>query len=155
MKEKVSHWAHWTRPTHLINRASRLGMRVADSRLRPLGIVSGQLPTLSALRDKTSLSQKELAQLIHVEQPTMAQTLARMERDGLVQRQPDPDDKRSSLITLTQEAEAKIPQIMATLHQGNDEALAGFSDEEKELLLNLLRRVVSNLEAMLTREGES
>jgi DNA-binding MarR family transcriptional regulator len=76
----------------------------------------------------------------------MAEMLARMERDGLVQREANPDDKRGSLTSLTRSARARFPKGRETLTAGEREAMAGFSDQEKALLLGLLRRVVKNVE---------
>ena len=76
----------------------------------------------------------------------MAQMLARMERDGLIQRAPDPADGRSSRITLTEVAEARLPDAVAALLRGNREVLRGFTDEEAGLLIALLTRLIANLD---------
>ena len=140
-----------TRPPHdmvgfWINLASRSILRVLDARLRPLGFAMSHLPVLRALAEGGALSQKDLARVARVEQPTMAEMLSRMERDGLVQREPNPDDKRGSLTSLTRSARMRFPKARETLLAGEREALAGFSDEEKTLLLELLRRVVNNVD---------
>ncbi|MFI5519869.1 MarR family winged helix-turn-helix transcriptional regulator [Streptomyces platensis] len=62
--------------------------RVNDRRLRPLGLTFAQMPVLAALSKADALSQKELAGLARIEQPSMAQLLARMDRDGLIRRTP-------------------------------------------------------------------
>ena len=144
--------AFFSRPAHLINRASRLIMRVGDNRLDSLGVSTGQIPILAALRNGKRLSQKELAKLARIEQPTMAQTLSRMERDGLIVRQPDPADRRSSLVSLSPAAAEKMSQVLGVLVQGGEEMLEGFDDAEKELLSSLLHRVIGNLEAMAGRK---
>jgi MarR family transcriptional regulator for hemolysin len=129
-----------------INLASRTIVRILDARLRPHGFAMSYLPVLRALAEGESLSQKDLARLARVEQPTMAEMLARMERDGLVQREQNPDDKRGSLTSLTRSARARFPKARETLREGEREALAGFSDEDKKLLLEFLQRVVKNLD---------
>ncbi|HTB77657.1 MAG TPA: MarR family transcriptional regulator [Polyangiaceae bacterium] len=129
-----------------INLASRTIVRVLDARLRPHGFATSYLPVLRALAKGGSLSQKDLARLARVEQPTMAEMLARMERDGLVQREPNPDDKRGSLTSLTRSARSRFPKARETIVEGEREAMAGFSDQEKALLLELLQRVVRNLD---------
>ncbi|MEI9890544.1 MAG: MarR family transcriptional regulator [Caulobacteraceae bacterium] len=94
------------------------------------------------------LSQTELARWAKVEQPTMAQMLARMERDGLIRREPDPNDRRSSLIALTEQAHAKLPAGRAILEAGNREAMRGLSKAEVATLIGLLQRVLANAEEM-------
>jgi MarR family transcriptional regulator for hemolysin len=76
----------------------------------------------------------------------MAVLLDRMERDGLIQRSPNPHDKRSSLISLTPFALQKVPAAKAIMQRGNDEALQGFTDRETATLVRLLSRVITNLE---------
>jgi DNA-binding MarR family transcriptional regulator len=77
----------------------------------------------------------------------MAQMLARMERDGVIERAPDPADGRASLVSLTRRSRARLPRGKAALMQGERDATAGMSEEEKATLVRLLRRVVENLAA--------
>ena len=143
------------RPGHLINRLARLSFRWTEERFQPLGLSTGQVPVLYALKDGASLTQKELARLVRIEQPTMAQLLSRMERDGLVRRTDNPDDKRSSLISLTPLALRKLPLARAILSEGNKEALKGFTDREIATLSRLLLRVVRNFDPEIAAEIES
>src|SRR5207237_2495909 len=89
-------------PGHLISLAARGFARLGEARLKPLGFGVGHLPVLVALRDGRASTQRDLARFAKIEQPPMAQMLARMERDGLIRRAPDPADRRSSRITLTE-----------------------------------------------------
>jgi DNA-binding MarR family transcriptional regulator len=139
-------WDPGSSASFWINRASRSLLRLQEARLRPLGFGMSQMPVLHALQGGASLSQKELAQRARVEQPTMAEMLARMERDGVVQREPNPNDGRGSLTSLTRRSRLRLPKAKEALIEGEHEATAGFTTEEKALLLTLLQRVVSNLE---------
>ena len=140
-------------PGHLISLAARGFARLSEARLKPLGFGVGQLPVLVALRDGHVGSQKELARFARIEQPSMAQMLARMERDGLIRRVPDPMDGRSSLISLTETARTRLPDACATLFQGNRDALSGFTDEEAAQLVALLTRLIANLDRVASAEG--
>lgn len=134
------------RPGHLLSRSARLLARWGEDRFKPLGLAIAQMPVLAALKDGQSLTQKELAHLARIEQPTMTHLLARMERDGLIQRTSNPDDKRSSLVSLTPLALSKLPEAKTVLLEGNAAALRGFTEEEVAALSGLLRRVVRNLD---------
>ena len=83
---------------------------------------------------------------------SMAQLLARMERDGLVERVPDPQDGRSRLVRLTDGATRRLPRAKALMDDTSERALAGFSEKERAQLLGFLRRVHANLEAVEPRE---
>ena len=139
-------WDTISKPARLISRASRLLARIGDTRLRRLGFSVGQLPVLAMLKNGVALSQTELAQMAHIEQPSMAQILARMERDGLIRRVADPEDGRRRVITLTEEALSRLPEGRVILFQGHREALTDFSAGEIETLTQLLVRVIYNLE---------
>jgi DNA-binding MarR family transcriptional regulator len=139
-------------PGHLISLAARGFARLSEARLKPLGFGVGHLPVLVALQDGQASTQRDLARFARVEQPPMAQMLARMERDGLIQRAPDPADGRSSRITLTQTAKARLPDAVTVLFQGNQEALGDFTDEEAKQLVALLTRLIANLDRIASAE---
>src|SRR3954467_12220457 len=101
-------WNPESSPTFWINHASRLLMRRFEQRLRPLDFGMAYLPVVVALQENGALLQKQLAQHAHVEQPTMAALLARMERDGLISREPHPSDKRASQISLSAKAKERL-----------------------------------------------
>ncbi|KDM68327.1 MarR family winged helix-turn-helix transcriptional regulator [Acidiphilium sp. JA12-A1] len=133
-------------PGHLISLAARGFARLSEARLKPLGFGVGHLPVLVALQDGRASTQRDLARFAKIGQPPMAQMLARMERDGLIQRTPDPVDGRSSRITLSKLAEARLPDAVAVLLRGNHEVLRDFTDEETEVLVALLKRLIANLD---------
>lgn len=141
-------WNPETHPGHYFSRISRALARVGDARFRELGFATAQLPVLAALKDGARRSQAELARWAKVEQPTMAQLLARMERDGIIRREPDPTDGRSSLISLTKEAEARLPAGREILRQANADMTRGLTEDEVTTLVSLLRRVLINVENM-------
>lgn len=137
-----------TNPLKLVGHVTRGFIRLVDGGLRELGLAAGQLPVLVSLKKSKALSQAELARIAQVEQPSMAQLLARMERDGLVERVADPQDKRSRLISLTPLAARRLPKAKALMDAHVEQALAGFSPEEIEQLTALLLRLDANVERM-------
>jgi len=139
-------------PGHLISLAARGFARLSESRLKPLGFAVGQLPVLIALQNGNASTQRDLARFAKIEQPPMAQMLARMERDDLIKRTPDPADGRSSRIVLTRNAQKRMPEAITTLLQGNSEAMIGFTHAETVQLVNLLTRLIANLDQILSVE---
>lgn len=135
-------------PGHLVTLAARGFARLGEARLKPLGFGLGHVPVLVALEEGRAGTQRDLARFARIEQPSMAQMLARMERDGLIERTPRPTDGRSSCVTLTAAAEARVPQARDVLLDGNREALDGFTNEEAAQLTALLRRLIANLDRL-------
>ncbi|MCZ0733265.1 MarR family winged helix-turn-helix transcriptional regulator [Phreatobacter sp. AB_2022a] len=134
---------------YLTNWAARLFARAIDRRLKPMGISSGQLPVFFALGDNRALSQKALTEAAAIEQPTMAATLSRMERDGLVDRRPDPKDGRSTLVSLTPAGLAKMGEVRAAVEAVNAGALASLDPTEREAYLKALATIIGALGAMV------
>lgn len=135
---------------YFVNLAGRLFIRALERRLA--GSV-GPMPVFIALSDGSFRSQAELARWAQVEQPTMANTLNRMERDGLIVRSPDPADGRSMLIALSPLGLERAKQTLDMAFEVNDAALAGLSRGERDALFGTLKRVIANLEADLSPPG--
>ncbi len=101
---------------------------------------------ISALSEGGELTQKQMTELLGVEQSSTAQLLSRLERDGFVTRRKDPKDARSSFIRLTEKANSALPVISEIMDDGNDLAVQGFSTQEIEQVINLLKRMLANFE---------
>jgi MarR family transcriptional regulator for hemolysin len=142
-------------PGHLTSLAARGFVRLSEARLKPLGFGVGYLPVLVALTNGRARTQRDLARFAKMEQPSMAQMLVRMERDGLIRRVPDPSDGRSSLISLTEIAESRLPDAFTVLFQGNRAALNGFTDEEAAQFISLLTRLIANLDCIVSAAAQN
>ena len=132
---------------YLANWAARLFARRIDRRLKRFGVSAGHLPVFFALAGDKRLTQKQLAEAAATEQPTMAATLARMERDGLIRRSANPEDGRSALVALSPAASRKVRAVREAIDAVNGEALAGFTAAERDALLAMLRKVIASLES--------
>lgn len=134
---------------YLVNHLARLFARRLEGEIKPRGIALGAFPALLHLWEKDGLTQKELVMRLGVEQPTMAATLSRMERDGLIYRHRDEGDARVQRIRLTQKALALRADALADAAQVNADALAGLSDIETKQLMGLMKRVILQLDETL------
>lgn len=129
-----------------VNHLARLLEHHMRERIAPFGVVPGQFAQLLALYETDGLTQTELCARVQIEQPTMANTLARMERDGLITREPDPDDRRRSRVRLTPHARQIEPELIAAARTINAQATRGLSDEERTTFLDSLAVVIANLD---------
>ena len=129
---------------YLTNWAARLFARALERRL--VGGNSGPMPVFFALQDGGAMTQKALAQMAAVEQPTMANTLNRMERDGLIVRTPDPNDRRSALVSLTPLGLERTVGAFEAAVEVNGIATNALRPEEREVFYSMMRRIVAALE---------
>jgi DNA-binding MarR family transcriptional regulator len=129
----------------LANHMARLFAKGLQQNIKPLGLAPAQFMTLLALWEEDGLTQRELVGRLDVEQATMANTLTRMERDGLIERRAHPEDGRSQSIHLTPKAVALRGPATDAARALNGEALGDLSEEERRTFLDLARRVIDAL----------
>lgn len=128
---------------YLANHMARLFARALAARLRPIGLGIGAFPALLQLWESDRLTQRDLVERLDIEQPTMANTLARMERDGLIRRTADEADARSQRIYLTAKGRALEAPAKAAAEDLNASVLAALSDSERGQFLDLMRKVIA------------
>ncbi|MGB0661422.1 MAG: MarR family winged helix-turn-helix transcriptional regulator [Mangrovicoccus sp.] len=131
---------------YLVNHLARLLARGLQRRIKPLGLSTGTFPVLLALWEKDGQSQRDLVVLLGLEQATMANTLTRMQRDGLITRRPDPIDGRKQRIWLTELAKGLEFKATQEALLENTEALACLDPDEKETFIATMTKVISALE---------
>lgn len=135
-----------------VARTARAFTRLAETRLRPLGLGVASVPVLVHLAQEGPLTQAQIAARLGVEQPSAATLLQRMTRDGLVERDPDPHDRRAVRISLSARAEQAMPGALAERDRADAQATAGLSGDEVTVLRALLARVRDNLAAVEDEE---
>lgn len=124
---------------------SRLFDRALENELAAFNVLPGQFPALVMLYQKDGLTQADLCKRINVEQPTMANTLNRMERDGLIERIADPDDKRRSRIHLTTRAKEFKDALMEKARAVPHQAFASLDSADQDKVFSLIGRMIDNL----------
>ena len=134
---------------YLMNHIARQFAILLGEGLTPLGIAPAQFPILLELWQKDGLSQQELVERTDLKQATIANTLARMERDGLITREPNPDDARSRLIMLTEQARALQQQSTEIAKALNQTALSDLSADEQKLFLEMAAKIVARQQEMI------
>ena len=129
----------------LMSDASRMMRRSFDARARSIGVTRPQWQVLSVLRRHEGINQGGLAELLEVEPITVCRMVDRLQEAELVERRPDPADRRSWRLFLS----AKAHELLQTLRPMADEmieqALDGVSDGERQVLRVALDRIRQNL----------
>ncbi|WP_421724011.1 MarR family winged helix-turn-helix transcriptional regulator [Bauldia sp.] len=122
---------------------ARLFAHGLQRRIAPLGLAPAQFMTLLVLWAEDGLTQKELINRLDIEQATMANTLNRMERDGLIRLKPHPNDARSQQVWLRA---LRKPATEAAEAQ-NQAALSTLSEAEQTEFIALMTRVIATMRA--------
>jgi DNA-binding MarR family transcriptional regulator len=115
---------------------------------RSFNLQAGEFDVLATLRrsgSPFSLAPTHLFKALMVSSGGMTNRLDRLENAGLIARKPNPDDRRGTLVSLTEKGTALINTMMP-LHVDNEmKALDGLSREEQKTLNHLLDKLVAGL----------
>lgn len=119
-----------------VNRAARRLGRLFDEAMRPLGLTNGQFSLLMALNRPEPATMGPVASLLAMDRTTLTAALKPLERRGLVAIAPDPADRRSRRLTLTEsgrDALARALPIWTETHRTVETALASPDDTRRDL----------------------
>lgn len=131
---------------HETARAWRLKL---DQRLRPLGLSQAKWRTiLITSRADGGITQKELAERLGVEGPTLVRLLDRLAADGWLERRDCPSDRRSKRVYLLERAHETLKQIESIAASLRKELLEGISEAELNQCMDVLERIKARAEAL-------
>jgi DNA-binding MarR family transcriptional regulator len=133
----------------LIKKAARLFERVANMNLDELGVSYSQTIFLVRLWEKDGQNQNELTQSAGLKQPTVVRILDRMERDKLIKRIRNKEDKRSYNFFLTDKAKRACKKLEGQGKLMQRIATNSFDEDCVRKLNHQLSKVVNNLQAFI------
>ncbi|MEZ5688928.1 MAG: MarR family transcriptional regulator [Caenibius sp.] len=137
--------------SYLVGDIARLLRRAFDERVRELGVTSTQARLLLILDRHPNENQAFYAERLDVEPMTLCRMVDRMEESGLVERKPDPNDRRARLVSLTPRSHSELARIRSTLTELNTQMLDGFTLEDQSQLRKLIGNLATNLGQLCDR----
>ncbi len=127
----------------LLGFAERACSTLSEKRLRPHGLTLPHWAILTALWRQDGMKITEIAKYYTANLAALSKTLDRMEANDLVQRRPDPTDRRAIRIFLTSKSK-KLSHLLDFYKEINDALLKGFTKSEETALFEMLARVADN-----------
>ena len=112
--------------------------------LEPLGLRAGQVSFLATLYHHDGLSQDELASRLHIDKGTTCRALHGLEEAGYVRRESDETDRRVKRVYLTDLATENRRAFFCVLRGWNEILLDGFSEDERDQIMEVVRRLADN-----------
>lgn len=122
-----------------------------DQRLRPLGLTQGKWMTLVhlAASDKP-FTQRELAALVGIEEPTLAGILHRLQSDGWIERKESATDRRCKTVHLRRNSKPVLDQIFSTARALRHELIADIATDDLQTCMTVLARIREKAEIVAT-----
>jgi DNA-binding MarR family transcriptional regulator len=124
------------RATHAaVSRANRIT-------LEALGVSAAQLATLAYLAKRPRSTMTEVADLFDLNKSGVSGMASRLERGGLVKREPSPGDKRASLLSLTTKGQTVHERSAPLIRRATAEITDGFTSAEMDVVFRFLRAII-------------
>jgi DNA-binding MarR family transcriptional regulator len=136
----------------LVKKAARLFEQVANKNLDKLGVTYSQTIFLVRLWDHDGQTQIELARSAGLKQPTVVRILDRMERDGLISRQRNTEDKRVYNFHLTEKGKKACKKLEEHANTMHDIATGDIPENDILKLNKLVSSIIENLEGFLEKK---
>ncbi len=130
-----------------VARVPRRWRKMLDERLKDLGVTQARWSTMVYLQQGgEGLTQRELANLMAIENPTLVRLLDSLEQQGLIERRPCPNDRRARRLYLTDAGRAFMDDLSARAAKLREEMLDGIGDQEVACALKVFQKIMENAE---------
>ena len=132
---------------------ARLLKTYADQRARQFGISKAQWMVLVRIDRHEGLKQSELAEMLDLQPISLTRVLDRLAENGLIERRPDPNDRRANLLYLMPTARPLLDQLSVLATDMMKTVLEGLDAKTIERTLRDLGLVKDNLRTAIGRNG--
>ena len=132
---------------------ARMLKTYSDQRARQFGISRAQWAVLVRLERSEGLKQSELAEMLDLQPISLTRLLDRLAESGLIERRPDPNDRRANRLYLAPAARPLLAKLTDLGHSMMDTVLESLSDESREHLLRHLGVMRDNLRTAINRNA--
>lgn len=121
-------------------------MKRAKSKYEEFDLNRSQASILFTLHQRSSMSQKDLAESLNMTPPSITSAIRKMEKDGYISRKQDESDQRVMRLALTEKGESCIQNVKKVAEEMCELIFRGMSPEEIMLFRRLLIQINDNLE---------
>ena len=139
----------------MLKTSTKTWEKSADIELRNrFGLAGGKWKIIVVLSLEQGITQKHLADMTFVEAPTLVPIIDKMEKEGYLMRQPDPNDRRNNLIFMTEKSEKMVEPIIDCIMDIRKVALNKISKKDIEITKKVLQQITKNTEEFIKQKGE-
>lgn len=129
----------------LLHDVSRLLRVEYNRRVRDLGLTRSQWRVLAHLYRNEGVTQTELADILEIEQATLARLLDRLQSADWLERRPCEKDRRANRLFLTDKPRSIVDQMFTVSDDLQDETMDGLDEAGQSQLLDSLQLIKLNL----------
>jgi MarR family transcriptional regulator, lower aerobic nicotinate degradation pathway regulator len=126
----------------ILSKLAQRVIRLAEAKMAALGIQTKHVGVLATIVERGPLSQKAVGEALLIDRTTMVQLADKLESLGLVERRPDPVDRRVSRLHLTADGKTAYRRARSLVSEAESHLLDCLSAEDRRKLHRLLVRVL-------------
>lgn len=130
-------------PGHYIRRLQQIAVAIFLQETEAFGVTPVQFAALQAVHNTPGVDQRTLARTIGFDTSTTAGVIDRLEARGLLQRNASPEDRRVRLLTLTDDGEALLAQVVPAMQRAQVRMLDPLNPAERAEFMRLLHLLVT------------
>ncbi|NUW45998.1 MarR family winged helix-turn-helix transcriptional regulator [Nonomuraea rhodomycinica] len=131
-------------PSRLANHAAMTANRIVDRALAQAGVRRYHYALLAALEEYGPASQAALGRRIGIDRSDMVATVNELAERHVVERAPDPEDRRRNIVTITAEGRSLLTDLDRLIAAAQDEFLAPLPAADRRHLIDLLTRLAEH-----------
>lgn len=125
-----------------------------NNEMKDLELTAGQVPFLMHLSHKEGITQDDLAVHLHIDKGTVARALKKLEDNGFIYREINPQNRRKYLLFLTEKGRQIVPKIHQIDKEWEKSVCSDLSDTEYIQLLNTLQTLAMKSLEKVHKNGE-
>lgn len=135
-----------------IHDTSRLRRVIYDAALKPAGVTRSQGWVLAYLSRQDGMAQSELAGQLDLGKVALGGLVDRLEASGLLERRPDPNDRRVKRVFLTPAGRKVVDKMRQVSAPTNEKIVAGVSAKDVRTTVKTLKAIKSNMLKMISND---
>ena len=113
--------------------------------LAEIGITRGKIAFLMEVLRQDGVIQEDLTRSLCIDRAATARALQDLEKEGLIRREEDPQDRRRKRVYSTTKTKALQHSLVAILESQQEALFTGLNDNERVQFLGMLDRLVENM----------
>ena len=130
---------------HLFLKFMHLHRQKVQAYIDEMELYHGQLPILEAIMNNNGCTQTEIAEALHVSAPSIANSIKRLEKNGLIIKEVDENDNRRSIISITEKGTLVSTTCRKKFDETDEKSFGSLTKEEREQLYKIMEKMVYNL----------
>jgi MarR family transcriptional regulator for hemolysin len=135
----------WGSPPWRLHQVVKAGLDHFERRFRAEGGTRATWSVLELLVLNGPLAQRDLAELLGIEGPTLTRQVDRLVAADLLERRTDPEDRRMTRVELTPAGRDLYQRLAVVARETKEEVLRGFTPQDMDQLAHLLDLLEANL----------